>query len=249
MEVKKYTLPSGAMVGFREANANDEGILTMTGYKETNTHITRYLQSVITSYNDKPGTLSLEEINKWGLSDKYYALILSRIVNFGTELSFQWVFNGEKNPIDMTLNLNDYLLAGHRTDDIKEDGPFAPKLYPNGSESTFEFTATSGKQFKWSLINTNAEMIVANKNPKDISILDLLKTRNLQININGEGDWIKLEDFSVLSIKDSRELRATIKANDPSYDMSVEIPHPENPNKNEYMPLPGIPDFLVPSEI
>ena len=246
---KEYTLPSGATVSFREANANDEGILTMQGYKQTNTHITRYLQSVIIGYMGKPKKLTLEEINKWGLSDKYYSLLLSRVINFGPELNFKWQFSGEPNPLDFTIDLNEYLLAKDRLDGINEDGIKAPKLYPNGLEKTFDFTSSSGREFKWSLIDTNAEIVVANKKPQDISILDLFKTRKLQINLNGQGDWITLEDFSIISIKESRELRNQIKEWDSSFDMEVEIIHPTDPGKNEYMPLPGIPDFLVPSGI
>jgi hypothetical protein len=249
MEAKTYTLPSGIQVGFRESNANDEGILTTQGFREAHTHIARYLAAVCNFYNGKSGRLTLEEVNKWGLADKYYALVLSRVFNFGTELTFNWTFEGEEVPVGMIVDLNDYLLADDRLDGIKEDGKYAPKPYPNGTQKEFLFATTSGKEFKWYLIDSNAEIAVANKDLQTINSLDLFKTRKLTWNANGQGDWIKLEDFSIISSREAREIRSHIRKNDVSFDMGVDITHPTNKSKSVYVPLPGIPDFLEPSEI
>lgn len=243
---KEYKIPSGAMVGFRESNAKDEGILTTQGFKEANTHITRYLAEIITSYNSKSVKLTYEQIAKWGLADKYYALLISRVINFGTELKFKWEFDDQKIETPQEEDLNLFLYKEHRLDNVEEDGPLAPKVYPNGMQQEFDFTTTTQKEFKVNVITTEGETVIALGDMQTISTLDIFKTRKLQYNLNGQGDWVTVQDFSFISSRESKELRDFINKVDIAFDAQVKVVHPTNASKSTYVPLIVIPDFLVP---
>jgi hypothetical protein len=243
MQKIKMTLPTGREFTFSEANAEQEGILTKEGNKAENEHFPKYLSAI--------SGLPLDEIMKWPLNDKYYAIIASRVLNHGPELKFDFEFK-EKQPItfieDLTAYLEPDLVTQLGYAITEQTGTKVPKPYSFGKDSIREITLSSGKKIKYQFINSYGEKLIAKKSKENLDSNDIFKARFLEWDPQQKGDWIVVQNFREFSVRDTRELRADIIKYDTSWDLYLDIQEPGTNHKEE-IPLVLVPGFLTPSEV
>jgi hypothetical protein len=235
METTEAKLATGRLIKMKEANAEDEGILTRIGYKSDNTSIARYLSSLIVEVNGEAKKLSYSEIMEWPLADKYLALIHSRIFNCGNELEFKYKFPDEAE-FTFTQHLDEFL------DPLKK----GCKPYPFQEEAKFDLQTKTGKFIKYKLLNSYGEKLIAQKERDNVSTLDILKSRFLEWDPQGNTAFITVENFRDFTVRESIEIRQHIADHESNLDLYMELKHPTDPKYNTYINLLDIPDFLAP---
>lgn len=235
MTKETFKLPSGREVTLCESNAEFEAILTRESFRLENSHIKNYIAAL--------SGVNVEIIKKWPIADIYTAFVYSRIMNYGPELIFKWKFSEDKTdapPTEFIENLNIFVNGGSK----------AARNYPLGDKLTRTVVTESGKIYRYSILTGEGEDLIVQKERGDISLLDIFKSRFLEQNIGTaeQEDWIILENYKVVSIKDSKELRADIMKYDPVFDLTIDIKSADGKYR-ESIALLNIPDFLVPSGI
>lgn len=232
---EEVKLATGLTIGMREANAEDEGVLTKQGYKEDNTSVARYLSNIITHVDGNDIKLQYSQIMDWPIADKYLAFLHSRIKNYGSDLEFKYKFE-DGLEISLTQDLNEFL-------DLKDKGC---KPYPFQKETKFDFATSTGKMIKYKLLNSYGEKLIAQKERESLNVLDIFKSRFLEWDPVNNGAWIVVENFRDFSVKESVEIRKHIASTEVNFDLYIEVNHPTIPKYNTYINLMHIPDFLAP---
>lgn len=234
IETKEVALPTGRVFVIREQNGNDEDVISKVGDSKNNTAIAKFLAGIIV----EPKT-SWQQVMLWPSQDKYVLLLESRIFNLGETLSFKHTFQDEFEE-SFEEDLSIYRVGN-------EENKYAPKKYPNGDLREIEFTTSRGKLIKYTLLNSEGEAYNMNKPEGSISRNDIFRARFLSVKDNSQkSGWKVVDKFYDFKPIELAEIRKNILENDPSFDMLMELQHPQKPNVKELVPMIQYTEFFFP---
>lgn len=246
-----FTAPSGFNYTIREQNGEDEDILSNPRDAKDLSNLIKFIASLVVETNStKSGKLSLEDARKLPLLDKYCILLHNRIFSIGDKIEFEYTFkDGGTYTFEQDLNellFDDYSVMP--SDEELEAKPYALPYYPsmpNGDTDKMvgiPFMTSSGKQLRFDLMNSNSEryllLLPEDKRTRNAELM----ARNLQLEVNGQ--YEKVTNFRMFSVKDMQEIRKIIAENDPVYTGNIIIENPQDAYDKEIYNIMGSPDFF-----
>lgn len=250
-KVHEFVTPSGYKVAIREQNGNDDDIISKVGNGSVD-GINLFIKGIIVGCELYPEMkeLTLEQVMKMKLRDKYVTLIQSRIFSLGNILHFEydWKIPGQgKLPYDE--DLSEYIWDYSKPFPKEEDSlynKYKVQPYKNGAETEKFLVLSSGKKVKYLYLNGYGEKYLLDKPEREITMNDEMKARFLHLEVNG--DYIRVENFKDFNPRDMIQLRADIRECDDRTEGLTDI---ENPMTGASLSLPllGIMDFFFPREI
>lgn len=258
-----FTLPSGYSCEIREQNGEDEEILSNPANIKAFMNINEFIAAIVTHTDfTASGKLLVEDVLKLPLLDRAVILINSRIFSIGEELEFTYKWpraEGSKDQAEFEYiqNLKDYLFEDYGnapTDEELEAKPDAVPYYslPDDKENPGKaqikdlvLELTSGKRVMWDVATAGSEQYLMKLGIDNISRNKDLIARNLRLEV--DGNWEKVQNFRLFSVKDMAEMRKGIISMDPVFTGSTEIEDPVTHQKVELSIL-TVPTFFYPTE-
>lgn len=246
-----FKAPSGFSYTIREQNGEDEDILSNPRDAKDLTNLIKFISSLVIETNATANNkLSLEDARNLPLLDKYCILLHNRIFSIGDKIEFDYTFqDGSTYTFEQDLNellFEDYSV--HPSDEELEAKPYALPYYPsmpNGDTSIMKnipFMTSSGKNLRFDLMTSNSEryllMLPEEKRTRNSELI----ARNLQFEVNGQFE--KVTNFKMFSVKDMQEIRKIISEYDPVYGGTILLENPRDPNNKEIYSILGNPDFF-----
>lgn len=251
-----FVAPSGTEYTIREQNGQDEEILTNMGDIKKGMNINNFLQGIIVSSSKKAGKLSMQDVMDMPILDRSCILIQSRIFSIGETLEFEYSWPNPQNiekprKFEYELDLHEYLFDDYSkpeaiTEEMLLEKPKGIPFYPiRQEEKYYTFDLRSGKKIRFHLANGHSEIYL-------MKLTDDQRTRNTDLimrglELNVEGNWEKVFNFSLFSTKDMRELRKYVNSIDPSADLSTPVQDPET-GEVEEVSIMGLVSFFFPEE-
>ena len=104
---------------------------------------------------------------------------------------------------------------------------------------------TSGKLIRWDYLDGNGEITLINLTPKQRTRNSKLLARNLRLLV--DGNWDKVTNFSLFSVKDMAEMRKGILSMDPEFLGITDITNPDTGQVIQY-PIMMAPTFFYLTE-
>lgn len=251
-DIKELTTPSGFKVIIREQNGEDDDILSRGSGIADGTSANRFVQSIVVSTDMTDSKrLSLEDVEKMKLCDKYFIIVASRIFSIGQIVKFEFTWKDIKSPVpyeeDLGLYIWDY--ANENFPFSTEDNDyFQYRIKPHhfGKDRSFEFITDSGKRLRFDFMNGIGEKYLMKLPEAELSKNQELLARNLHQYIDDK--WVKVSNFKSFSTSDMREIRGTVFENDPVLELYSEIEHPLSGEKVNH-PIIATSDFFFPRQI
>lgn len=261
MRKKAFTLPSGYTCEIREQNGEDEEVLSNPASIKTFMNLNEFIAGIVTNTNfTASGKLLVKDILKLPLLDRAVILINSRIFSLGEELEFNYKWPRPENSKDQseftyTQDLNEYIFEDYSktpTEEELESKPEAVPYYTNRDSNgvaqlvDLKFTLSSGKEVMWDIATVGSEQYLMKLGIDNISRNKDLIARNLRLNV--EGNWEKVQNFKLFSVRDMAEMRKTIFSIDPTFTGTTDIEDPITHNKTQISVL-TVPTFFYLTEV
>ena len=258
-----FTLPSGYSCEIREQNGEDEEILSNPANIKNFMNINEFIAGIVTHTDfTASGKLLVQDVLKLPLLDRAVILINSRIFSIGEELEFNYKWprpNGSKDQAEFTYtqNLNDYVFEDYGVRPTEEElnsKPDAVPYYPFEEDedqsgkiklTDRKFTLSSGKEIMWDIATANSEQYLMKLGIDNISRNKDLIARNLRLNV--DGNWEKVQNFKLFSVRDMAEMRNEIISKDPTFVGNTEIEDPITHSKVQVSIL-ALPTFFYLTE-
>lgn len=242
----KVKLPDGNAVAIREANGEDEGILSSLDHTKSGTAIPNYLASLII------GGTSVSEILRWKVNSQNFLLIQARILTYGHELKFSHIcgnsdcdLHKRQIPAEVTEDLRRWGWEPEEGDPLKAElkpGKFI-KEYPTGTELYMEKDLSSGKRIQLKTLTGETQAKIMAIPESELNTNSDILCRELKI--WGTGTWDSMLSLKSLTGRDMMEIRKLIKDNEPPMDMNLEL-QCTSCKKKENLNLISLPDFFFP---
>ena len=205
----------------------------------------------------------MKDVLNLPLLDRAVILINSRIFSIGSELEFNYRWPRPKNskdPSEFTYiqDLRDYIFEDYGrvpTEEEVKDKPDAVPYYqlPEDIDNPgkiqlkdIPLTLTSGKELLWDVATVNSEQYLMKLGLDNISRNKDLIARNLRLKV--DGNWEKVQNFKLFSIKDMAEMRKAILSSDPTFTGITEIEDPVTSEKLQISIL-TVPTFFYLTEV
>lgn len=251
MELLKYhfVAPSGYSYDIREQNGQDEEILSNQFDAKNLMNLTKFIAGIVvhTDFTES-GKLLVNDVLKLPLLDRYCILINSRIFSLGPELTFSYQWSKD-DVVTYEQDLNEFVFDYSEIPSEEElkAKPDAIPFYPCGKsvKEPHEFSTTSGKLIRWQHINGEGEIFLLNLPETQRTRNSELLARKLEFFV--EGNWEKVTNFSLFSMKDMAEIRKEILSNDPIFAGLTPIENPITREVTKY-PIMAAPSFFYLTE-
>lgn len=252
-----FTAPSGTQYTIREQNGQDEEILTNTIEANRGMNITNFLQGIIMSTSKKDGKLTTAEVLDLPCLDRACIMLQSRIFSIGEELVFthRWLEKGDPEKyqdVEYSQDLREFLFDDYGCKDTIspeelakaiQEKPKAIPFYPSTTDEYITLNLKSGKKARFKVSNGHTELYLLNLKESEQTRNSNLIARHLELQVDGK--WERVFNFSLFSIKDMQEIRKAANAYDPVPDLTVNLCNPETGEFTE-IPLFAISDFFFP---
>ena len=251
-ETVSLITPSGCSVVIRQQTGEDDDTISNAVDSEDGTSINKFVAAIVVDSDIIPnGKLSLPDILKMKLCDKYFILIASRIFSIGQILKFSFKWENILEPVDYEEDLAKFIW-----DYSKKEFPFNPtdpdyfpsriKPHIHGKELSRDFTIRSGKKLRYNFYNGEGERYL-------LKLSEGLQSRNQEFIARElswfvEDKWIKIQNFRSFTSIDMVDIRKDIDENDPAVNLNSELENPLTHEKINY-PIVGTMDFFFPREI
>ena len=258
-----FTLPSGYSCEIREQNGEDEEVLSNPANIKNFMNINEFIAGIVIHTNfTASGKLLVQDVMKLPLLDRAVILINSRIFSLGEELEFNYKWPRPENSKDQaeftyTQNLKDYIFDDYGVKPTEEELKAKPdavpyylleedKYNPGKIKLTdHKFTLSSGKEIMWDVATVESEQYLMKLGLDNISRNKDLIARNLRLNV--DGNWEKVQNFKLFSVRDMAEMRKEILASDPSFMGTTDIEDPITHSKTQISIL-TVPTFFYLTE-
>lgn len=253
-ETEYVVLPSGYNVTIREQNGADDDILSNQSLSKDLSNLNLFIAGLVVKTNlpfAKGERLDSKTVLKMSLRDKYYLIFRSRIFNIGNEISWEYDWgkdNGGK--ANYKEDLNNYIWDFAKEFPEPESSEYKETLVEPHLKDPYiplEFTLRSGKKLRCTALNGESEQYLLKLRMDQQTRNTELKARFLEIDI--DGNWMKVENFSMFSKREMVELHQIVTLVDPNVDVSTELVNPKDETINIQFPIIGAPDFFFPGEI
>lgn len=259
-----FTLPSGYSCEIREQNGEDEEVLSNPANIKNFMNINEFIAGIVIHTDfTASGKLLVQDVMKLPLLDRAVILINSRIFSLGEELEFNYTWprlDGSKEPKEFTYtqNLKDYLFYDYSQKPSEEELEAKPDAVPYylleedkdkpGKIKLTDlcFTLSSGKEIMWDVATVESEQYLMKLGFDNISRNKDLIARNLRLNV--DGNWERVQNFKLFSVRDMAEMRKEILSVDPTFTGNTEIEDPITHNKTQVSIL-AMPTFFYLTEV
>lgn len=238
----EITLPSGRVVKIRETNGADDDILSSINAAADGSNTYNFLASIILHDSEQDGKPTANDLKNWLINDKYGLLFKQRVFVHGYDLKFKATcieceteseYEEDLKKWDTDLKIND-----------ANDKAIA--RYPLGKTMVEEFITSSGKKFKYALLNGILEKKALEL--KDATKNSSLVIRNLQV--ENKGEWALVTHFGGFGSKEMIEIRSHVKINDKQFDPVINFNCSNPMCKKDYsVSLFQIGSFFYPEEM
>ena len=251
-DIQELVTPSGFSVIIREQNGDDDDILSRGSGISDGTSANRFVQSIVVSTDmTESGKLSLEDVEKMKLCDKYFIIIASRIFSIGQVVKFEFSWKDIKSPVPYTEDLGLFIWDYSKKEfpyDVEDADYFPYRIKPHkyGKERSLEYTTESGKRIKFDFMNGTGEKYLMKLPEAEVSKNQELMARNLQLFL--EGKWVRVTSFKPFNSMDMMEIRNFVFENDPVLELYSEIENPITGDKLNH-PIIATTDFFFPRQI
>lgn len=258
-----FTLPSGYSCEIREQNGEDEEVLSNPANIKNFMNINEFIAGIVTHTDfTASGKLLVQDVMKLPLLDRAVILINSRIFSLGEELEFNYKWPRPENSKEQaeftyTQNLKDYIFDDYGVKPDEEELKAKPDAVPyylleedNDNPGKIKltdhkFTLSSGKEIMWDVATVESEQYLMKLGLDNISRNKDLIARNLRLNV--DGNWEKVQNFKLFSVRDMAEMRKEILASDPSFIGTTDIEDPITHSKTQISIL-TVPTFFYLTE-
>ena len=258
-----FTLPSGYSCEIREQNGEDEEVLSNPANIKNFMNINEFIAGIVTHTDfTASGKLLVQDVMKLPLLDRAVILINSRIFSLGEELEFNYKWPRPENSKEQaeftyTQNLKDYIFEDYGVKPDEEELKAKPDAVPyylfeedhdNPGKiklTDHKFTLSSGKEIMWDVATVESEQYLMKLGLDNISRNKDLIARNLRLNV--DGNWEKVQNFKLFSVRDMAEMRKEILASDPSFMGTTDIEDPITHSKTQISIL-TVPTFFYLTE-
>ena len=258
-----FTLPSGYSCEIREQNGEDEEVLSNPANIKNFMNINEFIAGIVIHTDfTASGKLLVQDVMKLPLLDRAVILINSRIFSLGEELEFNYKWPRPENSKEQaeftyTQNLKDYIFEDYGVKPDEEELKAKPDAVPyylleedenNPGKiklTDHKFTLSSGKEIMWDVATVESEQYLMKLGLDNISRNKDLIARNLRLNV--EGNWEKVQNFKLFSVRDMAEMRKEILASDPSFMGTTDIEDPITHSKTQISIL-TVPTFFYLTE-
>lgn len=258
-----FTLPSGYSCEIREQNGEDEEVLSNPANIKNFMNINEFIAGIVTHTDfTASGKLLVQDVMKLPLLDRAVILINSRIFSLGEELEFNYKWPRPENSKEQaeftyTQNLKDYIFDDYGVKPDEEELKAKPDAVPyylleedNDNPGKIKltdhkFTLSSGKEIMWDVATVESEQYLMKLGLDNISRNKDLIARNLRLNV--DGNWEKVQNFKLFSVRDMAEMRKEILASDPSFMGTTDIEDPITHSKTQISIL-TVPTFFYLTE-
>ena len=258
-----FTLPSGYSCEIREQNGEDEEVLSNPANIKNFMNINEFIAGIVIHTDfTASGKLLVQDVMKLPLLDRAVILINSRIFSLGEELEFNYKWPRPENSKDQaeftyTQNLKDYIFEDYGVKPDEEELKAKPDAVPyylleedenNPGKiklTDHKFTLSSGKDIMWDVATVESEQYLMKLGLDNISRNKDLIARNLRLNV--DGNWEKVQNFKLFSVRDMAEMRKEILASDPSFMGTTDIEDPITHSKTQISIL-TVPTFFYLTE-
>lgn len=258
-----FTLPSGYSCEIREQNGEDEEVLSNPANIKNFMNINEFIAGIVTHTDfTASGKLLVQDVMKLPLLDRAVILINSRIFSLGEELEFNYKWPRPENSKEQaeftyTQNLKDYIFEDYGVKPTEEELKAKPDAVPyylleedenNPGKiklTDHKFTLSSGKEIMWDVATVESEQYLMKLGLDNISRNKDLIARNLRLNV--DGNWEKVQNFKLFSVRDMAEMRKEILASDPSFMGTTDIEDPITHSKTQISIL-TVPTFFYLTE-
>lgn len=258
-----FTLPSGYYCEIREQNGEDEEVLSNPANIKNFMNINEFIAGIVTHTDfTASGKLLVQDVMKLPLLDRAVILINSRIFSLGEELEFNYKWPRPENSKEQaeftyTQNLKDYIFEDYGVKPDEEELKAKPDAVPyylleedqdNPGKiklTDHKFTLSSGKEIMWDVATVESEQYLMKLGLDNISRNKDLIARNLRLNV--DGNWEKVQNFKLFSVRDMAEMRKEILASDPSFMGTTDIEDPITHSKTQISIL-TVPTFFYLTE-
>lgn len=261
-ELHQFALPSGRVVTTREPNGDDEEILSKKSLTASGDNILIYMASIIVEDSIDGKNPTKDKIAAWKTRDKYYFLLMQRILTYGHDLIFKYAFqNDDTNTMveiqeDLRIfTLPDYIWKEQKADPNNEDQMMevvvdvkrhasACKSYIDENASMVEFEI-DGLKFRFKHLDTNLES-VALASTEEVTKNSKLRDRHLEVLENNL--WRPVTYFKQFSSKQVAQMRKKVLELDAEFSPQFIIAS-TNGNYKDIIDVFTVPTFYYPEEM
>lgn len=247
-----FITPSGNEVTIREQNADDDEILSKVNpdkREETLSNLNNFLTSIVRENDYNGGKhLTLSEVKKLKLRDKYYILLKSRLHSVGDKLKFTAICPNKQCKTETNFSED---LTKYDTDlsQFKEENKrykYQVVPYQSKNEAKVEFVISTGKKIRYTYLTVEAEEKLSKS--ETISENTDFYIRNLEIENPQTKEYQMLGSLSIFSKREIMEIGKHVQENDKQFEMFMEMECPKCGRKWE-IPFLYLKDFFFPGEI
>jgi len=251
MRKATFTVPSGHSVTIREQNGEDEDILSNPVDVQNLMNLSKFISAIVVDTDiTENHKLTVEQSVSLPLLDRYCILINSRIFSLGETLhiKYKWDKDNEAEyEEDLSNYLYDYAINPSVNEEVLNNTkPNAVPYYPsNDTIYNNVHSLSSGKVISFECLTGKSEQFLLNL-PQDRRTRNAeLVARNLKLNV--DGNFEKVTNFSMFTVKDMAEIRNLVQTYDPVFEGITEL---ENPKTGETINFPifASPDFFFLTE-
>lgn len=258
------TLPSGYSCEIREQNGEDEEILSNPASIKNYMNVNEFIAGIVTHTDfTASGKLLVKDVLEMPLLDRAVILINSRIFSIGDELEFNYKWprpegSRDNSEFTYTQDLHSYLFKDYSkkpTEEELNDKPDAVPYYvlPEDSNNPgkvqlkdLTFNLSSGKEIMWDVATVGSEQYLMRLGFDNITRNKDLIARNLRLKV--DGNWEKVQNFKLFSVKDMAEMRKAILSSDPTFTGNTDIEDPITHEKVQISIL-ALPNFFYLTEV
>ncbi len=246
MNQTKINTPSGDTYVIREQTGADDDLLSRLDVDEATT-INRYIAAIIES-GPKGKRLTLEDVEKLLLRDKYVILFKSRIFSLSEKLIFSYNWTPDDEPLEYITDLQEYVWDySNPVPELGEEGYSRHRITPYGvNDRVVNFDLTSGKSVSFEFLDGVGEKYLLSIKPMERSINKQLIARGFKYNDGKK--MVGVKNFQVFTSRDMMEIRNKVDEFDPALEGTTNIVNP-NTGENLDLPIIAIKDFYYPVKI
>ncbi len=243
MITQEYTSPSGLKFILREQTGDDDE--KMSAAQSETTMVNTYVANVIVKGpDDKP--MGPEEVKKLRLGDKYFLLLVSRILSLGSTLYFKYQWDGSNESIEYEEDLNKFVWDYSTPYPVEGDPNFFDQRISPYPKEEFMNGTIGDIQIRMDYLDGHGEDYLLKLPPNQRTVNKELIARNLRM-FDGK-DWKAIVNFKSFSARDMIYIRNLAHDNDPPIDGLMALDNPFTGEKID-LPILGIKDFFYPVKI
>jgi len=243
MITQEYTSPSKLKFTLREQTGEDDDRLS-AAQSETSL-INTYIASVIIK-GPKGNPMSVEDVKKLRLGDKYFLVLASRILSLGETLYFEYQWPGDNTSTEYSEDLTNYIWDYEKEFPEKGSPYYFDQRIPPYPEKEFIEGEIKGFKLRMDYLDGYGEDYLMKLSPSGRTVNQELKARNLRV--WDQTDWKPVATFAGFTARDMHYIRNLAHSNDPPILGLTRVSHPLSEQTME-IPLLGIKDFFYPAKI